>query len=81
VGYDRPRAPCSLSDINNKIEYEDTILVETQLHIRLVMDINLPEAELGWWTRHLGRRFDNLQDIGEEFAPSSMSAQFHQKMR
>ncbi|KAE9370048.1 HET-domain-containing protein [Stipitochalara longipes BDJ] len=34
------------------------------------MDIKLPEAELRWWARHVSRYFNNLQEIGEGFAPA-----------
>jgi hypothetical protein len=39
------------------------------------MNTSLPETELRWWMRHLGRYFSNLQDIGEGFTAESMSAQ------
>jgi hypothetical protein len=43
------------------------------------MDINLPEAELSGWVRHLSRYFNNLQDVAERFAPASRSTQVHEK--
>jgi len=66
-----------LSD--NDIGHEYKISTETPPHIRLVMDIELPEAELARWARNLSRCFSNLQDLGDGFAPGSTFVQVQRK--
>jgi hypothetical protein len=43
------------------------------------MYINLPEADLRAWAKQLERYFSNLQEVGEEFAPESMLADFEER--
>jgi hypothetical protein len=53
--------------------------VETHPRRERVMYINLPEADLRAWAKQLERYFSNLQEVGEEFAPESMLADFEER--